>query len=120
VEGLSEAVTGAFVSLLTRAFEDGDEDGNEEKLVPMLDLLQHGDPNVSHVMRKVDRFVEVRARKKLEAKEELLNQYRSEFEESMPYHRFFTRFGFVPGIQEPIQNLLKDKSSIFFAQKAEV
>jgi hypothetical protein len=106
---------------LTRAFQDGDDDeGDEEKLVPMLDLLQHGVPNISHVMRKVDGCVEVRARRKLEAQEELLNQYRSELEESMPYHRFFTRFGFVPGIQEPIQNLLRDKSSIFFAQKAEV
>lgn len=119
VKGLPEAVTGAFVSLLTRAFQDGDED--EEKLVPMLDLLQHSDePNVSHVMRKEDGRVEVRARRQLQPNEELLNQYRSEMEESMPYHRFFTRFGFVPGIQEPVQNLLRDKSTIFFAQKAEV
>ena len=121
VKGLSEAVTGAFVALLTRAFQDGDEDGDEEKLVPMLDLLQHSDdPNISHVMRKEDGRVEVRARRALQPDEELLNQYRSELEETMPYHRFFTRFGFVPGIQEPIQNLLRDKSSIFFAQKAEV
>ena len=119
VKGLPDAVTGAFVSLLTRAFQDGD--GDEEKLVPMLDLLQHSDePNVSHVMRKEDGRVEVRARRVLQPDEELLNQYRSELEESMPYHRFFTRFGFVPGIQEPVQNLLRDKSSIFFAQKAEV
>eukprot|EP00977_Amphora_coffeiformis_P013286 scaffold3421_cov181-Amphora_coffeaeformis.AAC.26 len=119
VKGLPEAVTGAFVSLLTRAFQDGD--GDEEKLVPLLDLLQHSDePNVSHVMRKEDGRVEVRARRTLQPDEELLNQYRSELEESMPYHRFFTRFGFVPGIQEPVQNLLRDKSSIFFAQKAEV
>ena len=119
VQGLPKAVTGAFVSLLTRSFQDGDEDG--EKLVPLLDLLQHSDePNVSHVMRSEDGRVEVRARRSLQPNEELLNQYRSELEESMPYHRFFTRFGFVPGIQEPVQNLLRDKSSIFFAQKAEV
>lgn len=119
VEGLQEAVTGAFVSLLTRSFQDGE--GDEEKLVPMLDLLQHSDePNVSHVMRKENGRVEVRARRALEPDEELLNQYRSELEVSMPYHRFFTRFGFVPGIQEPVENLLRDKSPIFFAQKAEV
>lgn len=119
VDGLSEAVIGAFVSVLTRAFEDGDDD--EEKMVPLLDMLQHSDyPNVSHVMRKADGTVEVRARQVLAAGEELLNQYRPELEESMPYHRFFSRFGFVPGIQEPIQNLLQDKSSIFFAQKAEI
>jgi hypothetical protein len=90
-------------------------------MVPLLDMLQHSDePNVSHLMRTSDGTVEVRARQALAAGDELLNQYRSELEESMPYHRFFTRFGFVPGIVEPIPNLLKDKSSIFFAQKAEV
>lgn len=120
VEGLPEAVRAAFVCLLTRAFQD-DDDGDEEKLVPLLDMLQHSDqPNVSHQMRKDDGTVEVRARRSLEPGDELLNQYRSEMEESMPYHRFFTRFGFVPGIQEPIENLLLQKSSIFFAQQAEV
>jgi hypothetical protein len=119
VEGLKQAMTGAFVSLLTRAFQDGE--GDAEKLVPLLDMLQHSDePNVSHAMRQTDRTVEVRARKALQAGDELLNQYRSEMEETMPYHRFFSRYGFVPGIQEPIQNLLNDKSSIFFARKSEV
>lgn len=118
VDGLPEAVKGAFVSLLTRSFQD---DGDDEKLVPMLDMLQHCDePNVSHARRKADGTVEVRAKKDLAAGEELLNQYRSEREENMPYHRFFTRFGFVPGIQEPIQDLLQDRSSIFYPQKAEI
>ncbi len=119
LEGLPEAVKGAFVCLLTRAFEDGD--GDAEKLVPMLDMMQHSeDPSISHVMRKSDGSVQVRARKALEGGEELFNQYRSELEESMPYHRFFTRYGFVPGVEEDMMNLLQDKSSIFFAQKAEV
>jgi hypothetical protein len=84
-------------------------------------MLQHSDkPNVAHVMRKDDGTVEVRAKKTLKVGDELMNRYRSELEENMPYHRFFTRFGFVPGIQEPIENLFEDKSSIFFAQKAEV
>ena len=43
VDGLPEAVKGAFVCLLTRSFQDG-EDGDEEKLVPLLDMLQVGDP----------------------------------------------------------------------------
>ena len=117
VEGLSEAVTGAMVSILTRSFQDGEND--EEKLVPMLDMLQHSDePNIRHVMRKIDGTVEVRARRDLKAGEELLNQYRSEEEETMPYSRFFTRYGFVPGILEPMQDLLRDKSPIFFARKA--
>lgn len=123
VEGLPEAVKAAFVCLLTRAFQDENDSasGDEEKLVPLLDMLQHSDqPNVSHIMRKDDGTVEVRARRSLAAGEELMNQYRSEMEENMPYHRFFTRFGFVPGIQEPIESLLREKSTIFFAQKAEV
>lgn len=120
VEGFSEAVTGAFVTTLTRSFQDGD-DNNEEKLVPLLDMLQHSDfPNVKHVMRKIDGTVELRARRDLEAGEELLNHYRAEAEETMPYHRFFTRYGFVPGIMEPVQNLLKEQSPIFYPQKAEV
>jgi hypothetical protein len=82
VKGLPEAVTGAFVSLLTRAFQDGE--GDEEKLVPILDLLQHSDdPNISHGMRKEDGGVEVRSRQDLQEGDELLNQYRSELEETM-------------------------------------
>jgi len=118
-EGLAEAVKGAFVCLLTRSFQDGD--GDEEKLVPLLDMLQHSEtPNVRHAMRTVDGTVEVKARCEIEAGSELWNQYRSEEEESMPYSRFFTRFGFVPGVSEPMENLLRDKSSIFYPQKAEV
>jgi hypothetical protein len=119
IEGLDPAVRGAFVTLLTRAFQDGNED--EEKLVPLLDMLQHSEqPNVRHAMRKEDGTVEVRARRTIMGGEELLNQYRSEEEESMPYHRFFTRFGFVPGISEPITDLLSDKSSIFYPKVVEV
>lgn len=118
-EGFPEAVQGAFVSLLTRAFQDGEDD--EEKLVPILDMLQHSDsPNVRHAMRKADGTVEVRARCNIAPDTELFNQYRSEEEESMPFSRFFTRFGFVPGITEDMENLLRDKSSIFYPQKAEI
>ncbi|CAB9520802.1 Inherit from fuNOG: protein-lysine N-methyltransferase activity [Seminavis robusta] len=122
IDGLPEAVRGAFVCLLTRAFQDGDDDDEDaEKLVPWLDMLQHSDePNIRHAMRKDDGTVEVRAGRDLQAGEELFNQYRSEKDETMPYHRFFTRYGFVPGIEENIADLLKDKSSIFVAQKAEV
>ena len=119
MEGFDDAVKGAFVCLLTRAFQDGD--GDEEKLVPLLDMLNHAEtPNVRHAMRKSDGTVEVRARCDIPAGSELWNQYRSEEEESMPYSRFFTRFGFVPGISEPMENLLRDKSSIFYPQVAEV
>ncbi len=133
---IGDAIKGAFVTLLTRSFaddkddddndektsieeNDDDEDEYSEKLVPLLDLLQHSDtPNVRHSV--VVDAVEVRARVDIEAGSELWNQYRSEEEESMPYSRFFTRFGFVPGIDEPVENLLLDKSPIFYPQKAEV
>lgn len=71
-------------------------------------------------MRKDDGTVVVRAGRDLKAGEELFNQYRSEQDEQMPYHRFFSRYGFVPGISENMANLLRDSSPIFFAQKAEV
>lgn len=118
VEGLDLAVRGAFVSLLTRSFQDSEE---AEKLVPMLDMLQHSEEaNIRHSTNEEDGTVEVRARRKISAGEELLNQYRSEEDENMPYHRFFTRFGFIPGIMEPIENLLTDKSSILFPKIVEV
>mmetsp|Transcript_49373 Transcript_49373/g.119739 ORF Transcript_49373/g.119739 Transcript_49373/m.119739 type:complete len:504 (-) Transcript_49373:2502-4013(-) len=134
-----EAIQGAFCSLLTRSFQDNyeadnsnngseksndyddDDEDESEKLVPLLDMLQHNEyPNIKHAMRKADGTVEVRARFTIDAGEELFNQYRSETEESMPYARFFTRFGFVPGITEEMIDLLKDKSSIFYPKKVEV
>jgi len=139
VKGLPEAVKGAFVSLLTRSFEDNidDDDGGEndgededdtERLVPLMDLMQHSEePNIRHSKCPETGAIRVTARTDMPANTELLNQYRSELEESMPYHRFFSRFGFVPGIMDEDDNdeftmetLLREKSSIFFAQKAEV
>lgn len=119
VDGLAEAVRGAFVSLLTRAFLDGEED---EKLVPLLDLLQHSDtPNIRHDTSEEDGTVEVRARRDLEAGEELLNQYHAPGnEENMPKSRFFTRYGFIPGNNESIKTLLADKTSILYPQRSEV
>jgi hypothetical protein len=131
---ISDAIKGAFVNLLTRSFLDDDEN---EKLVPLLDLMQHSNtPNVSLKVVKtksstssadpttedtgVDTVVEVRANCNIDAGSETFNQYRSEEEENMPYARFFTRFGFVPGIMEPMENLLQDKSPIFWPKKVEV
>jgi len=122
---VSNAVKGAFVTLLTRSFQDYNDN---EKLVPLLDLLQHSEtPNVRHNVvtvttdhnannndDAVDTVVEVRARHNIDAGSEIFNQYQSEEANNMPYARFFTRFGFVPGISEPMENLLLDKSPIFF------
>mmetsp|Transcript_26678 Transcript_26678/g.54557 ORF Transcript_26678/g.54557 Transcript_26678/m.54557 type:complete len:86 (+) Transcript_26678:441-698(+) len=85
-------------------------------------MLQHSDdPNVRHAMRKIDGTVEVSARRDLKAGEELFNRYRAEEEDTMPNHRFFSRFGFVPGrTNEEIPGLLEDGGSVFYPQKAEV
>ena len=124
---IAEAIKGAFVTLLTRSFADDDgldedcvtditgqnddadddidkdndnDDAYSEKLVPLLDLLQHSDtPNVRHKvvgsMESADARVEVRARCDIDAGSELWNQYRSEEDEAMPYSRFFTRCVFI-------------------------
>jgi hypothetical protein len=124
VSGLGRAVTGAFVILLTRAFDDEfDTEINGEDaecLIPVLDMLNHNaEPSVTY-KKNDEGTVEVKARCGIAAGEEIFNTYREEEEMNMPYHRFFSRFGFVPGIQEPVKNLLKDKSSIFFAKRLEI
>lgn len=125
VPGLGKAVTGAFVVLLTRAFDDGadEEIGVDEidRLVPVLDMLNHdNNPTITHKIDANDGSVEVRARRDVESGEELFNRYREEEEMNMPYHRFFSRFGFVPGLEEDVMSLLEDKSSIFFAKRSQV
>lgn len=39
---------------------------------------------------------------------------------NMPYHSFFTRFGFVPGVVEDVVGLVKRRSPIFFAKQQSV
>lgn len=129
MDGLKEAVTGAFVIVLTRSFEDdenskvqsADTNPGNERLVPMLDIFNHdNNPSITHNTDSQG-SVEVRARRKLTSGEELFNQYKEEEEMTMPNHRFFTRFGFVPGITESIYDLLKDgKNDIFIPKRKEV
>ena len=125
IPGIGKAVSGAFVILLTRAFDDEYdtkiEGEDAERLIPVLDMINHdNDPSIRHVTSKDDGSVEVRTRRDIAAGEEIFNQYRQEEELNMPYHRFFSRFGFVPGITEDIKTLFVDKSSIFFSKKAQV
>lgn len=123
VDGLEDAVRGAFVINLSRAFAwpSGAGDGKEEdRLEPVLDLMQHSNtPNVKHGPTD-DGMIEVRAGEDIQAGDELFNQYKDEEDGSMPYHKFFTRFGFVPGVTEPVANLIAERSTIFFPQRAEV
>jgi hypothetical protein len=124
LDGLEEAVRGAFVISLSRAFVapspvDGGKD--EDRLEPVLDMLQHSNvPNIRH--RFVDDgTIEVTAGPNVESGDELFNCYRGEdVVNSMPYHKFFTRFGFVPGVTEPVENLISERSTIFFPQRGAV
>ena len=123
VEGLEDAVKGAFVICLSRAFvtprvtEDGELE-DEERLEPVFDILQHSeDPNIRRECTD-DGTVEITAGRDIAKGEELFSQYKSEGE--IPYHKFFTRFGFVPGVTEPVANLVAERSTIFFPQRQEV
>lgn len=124
LDGLEEAVRGAFVISLSRAFvAPSPVDGGveEDRLEPVLDMLQHSNaPNIRH--RFVDDgTIEVTAGPDVKSGDELFNCYRGEdVVNSMPYHKFFTRFGFVPGVTEPVANLIAERSTIFFPQRAAV
>ena len=92
---------GAFVSILTRAFTQENSQDEENRLVPLLDMLQHSsDPNIRHGLELADEGagtperVVVRARRPLLAGEELLNSYD---DGEYTADKFLSRFGFVPG-----------------------
>ena len=78
VEGLEEAVVGAFVTILTRSFVT---DVYEERLVPLLDMLQHSD--TSSVTHSGDERggVVVRAAFDIAEGDEIFNRYQKETEE---------------------------------------
>ena len=124
VSGFGRAITGAFVILLTRAFDDDYDTEidfeDAERLIPILDMLNHNAEPTIRYSTNEEGTVEVIARRDVETGEEIYNRYREEEELNMPYHRFFSRFGFVPGITENMINLLKDESSIFFAKRKEI
>lgn len=122
VDRLEEAVRGAFVICLSRGFArtfQGDNTQQEECLVPILDILQHSnEPNCSDENSKEqDNMIEIKASIDVQAGEELFNQYKAEEDVNMPYHKFFTRFGFVPGVVEPMADLIGSRSTIFFPKQ---
>lgn len=122
--GLEDAVKGAFVISLSRAFVAPSSAGDgkqEDRLEPVFDMLQHSNtPNIRHVFCD-DGSIEVKAGLNIQFGEELFNQYKGEDKsDSMPYHKFFTRFGFVPGVTEPVAKLIAERSTIFFPQRATV
>ncbi len=98
-DDIARAVRGAFVAILSRAFTQEQESDEEKRLVPLLDMLQHAtEPNVRHGALYDEatgaQRVVVRARRRIDQGEELLNSY--DAGELAPA-KFLTRFGFVPG-----------------------
>ncbi|KAL3801337.1 hypothetical protein HJC23_006947 [Cyclotella cryptica] len=122
IDGLERAVTGAYVIALSRSFaeevECDKEDGTtsievEVLLVPLLDILQHSN-NPNTMLESYDDYIIMRARRAIQPGEELFHQYREEDDAIIPPHKFFTRYGFVPGVREPVVDLLKKRSPLFF------
>lgn len=123
ITGLDAAVTAAFVIILTRSFNDDFDTRmvDADRLIPLLDMLNHDkDPSITFSTSMADGSVRVKARHDLVAGQEIFNSYREEEEINMPKHRFFSRFGFVPGVNENIKDLLANKSSFFFAKRQEI
>jgi len=113
-----EAMKGAFVIALSRSFAEEVEldDGTieiENVLLPLIDILQHSNtPNT--YLESYDDYIQVHAAREIDVGEELFHQYQAEDDNVIPPYKFFTRYGFIPGIREPIRDLLKRRSSLFF------
>lgn len=115
-EDIDRAVRGAFVSILSRAFFQADSEDEENRLVPLLDMLQHAaEPNVRHAAEDESGDVIVRALKPLAAGTELLNNYDGgELSDAI----FLSRFGFVPGksVGEFVETI--KRPSIFYGAES--
>eukprot|EP00986_Skeletonema_menzelii_P008154 scaffold3356_cov154-Skeletonema_menzelii.AAC.4 len=118
-EEIEEAVKGAFVICLSRSFaeevesDDGTTVEIENALLPLLDVLQHSNsPNTS--LESYDDYILLRARGDISADKELFHCYQEERDDVIPKHKFFTRYGFIPGVRTPVVELLENKSSLFF------
>lgn len=113
---IANAMRGAFVSILTRAFADTMTwDELETRLVPMLDMLQHTNETTENVYYQSviddetgEKYVEVVARKDIVEGEELTHCYNFNITES----QFLSRHGFVPDstIPEYVEKLKQNRS----------
>lgn len=119
---LKEAVTGAFVIALSRSFaeevECDNEDGTttievENALLPLLDVLQHSN-NPNTILESYPDYILLKARRDIKPGEELFHQYQDENDQVIPPYKFFTRYGFVPGLNESVEDMLEKKDPLFF------
>ena len=108
----AEAVRAAMAICLSRSFEEEVEDGasggvgSEMCLLPLIDALQHSnDPNTR--LESYDDCVLVLAARDVDRNEELFHRYQEEDEGVIPKHRWFTRYGFVPGGTEEAQEVVR-------------
>lgn len=119
-EEIEAAVKASFVICLSRSFaEEVESDdgaiGIENALLPLLDVLQHSkNPNTS--LESYDDYILLRAKGDISGGEELYHCYQEEREDVIPPHKFFTRYGFIPRVRSPVEELLESKSSLFFTK----
>ena len=122
INGLKEAVTAAFASALSRSFSeevevdnpDGTTDIEQETvMIPLLDILQHSN-NPNTLVETYDDYIILKAKRTILPGEELYHRYQEENDDVIPPYKFFTRYGFVPGVNKPVVELLEEKSAIFF------
>lgn len=122
IGGLKEAITAAFVAALSRSFAEEVEVDNldgttdievETLLIPLLDILQHSnDPNT--LVETYEDYIILKARRTILPGEEIYHRYQEEDDNVIPPYKFFTRYGFVPGVKTPVHQLLEEKSPLFF------
>lgn len=100
-ESIDHALRGAFVSVLSRAFESDAEQfpsrSGCRELVPLLDMLQHSEyPSITHSTEfsadSDEELVVVRAKGSRPAGHELVHRYHHDLDAA----GFFAQFGFVP------------------------
>lgn len=117
-EEIEAAVKASFVICLSRSFAEEVESDNgaigiENALLPLLDVLQHSNnPNTS--LESYDDYILLRAKGDISGGEELYHCYQEERGDVIPPHKFFTRYGFIPGVRSPVEELLESKSAMFF------
>jgi len=121
---LSSYLRAAFVILMTRSFDAsfGDShnfysgtnssgDGDEIRLVPVMDMMQHistQDPNVYHICDIDSDCLGLFAARDLMAGEELVISYHTDMNQAV----FAARFGFVPGEIRSLRTLLEERCSV--------
>lgn len=110
--GLEAAIRGAFVGILSRSFYDDGQFVEKEKMIPLLDQLQHDfAPNINYY--KNEENIEVRAAGTLDANSELTYCYNY----GLSPWNFYNRYGFIPGLSAAKgREVIQSKDPAFFPE----